>query len=243
MCCMGFRIENPGGSQQALEHGELLSTAGDSHAFVRPPVHPMERIDRQALTPNHGLRRHAAKPDVPAGHNTRFGGAVTLLHVPAVRMATIHAAMANIVDTADWFIHTRHYWLWAFAEQGLVFAQNSALGRITNPNDATSGGPGGLYGSVVEGPNGGMLPLLAASSPATSAPAPHNFRFGPHRLSAKKSLRKKPEVTSGKHRRASSAHEVLLRIHEVTFSVSWIKLTLSPQAGGGAMAHHTLQEN
>ncbi|KZV85239.1 hypothetical protein EXIGLDRAFT_262591 [Exidia glandulosa HHB12029] len=51
-----------------------------------------------------------------------------------VRMSSIRAAMANIVDVADWFLHTRHYYLWAFAEQGLVFAQNSALGRLNSAN-------------------------------------------------------------------------------------------------------------
>ncbi|KAH7092663.1 hypothetical protein BKA62DRAFT_723502 [Auriculariales sp. MPI-PUGE-AT-0066] len=168
----------------------VSSAAGDTHAFVRPPVagdaHPMERVDRQALArvvqlvyyilctryykPIMDYAGALPSPTVPSGTTPGSAERLTLLHVPAVRMATIRAAMANIVDTADWFIHTRHYWLWAFAEQGLVFAQNSALGRITNPNDASSSGPGGAYGSAVEGPNGGVLPSLAASSPATSAP-------------------------------------------------------------------------
>ena len=46
-----------------------------------------------------------------------------------LRMTSIRAGYCNMTDEVDWFLHTRSYWLWPFAEQALVFMLNASLGR------------------------------------------------------------------------------------------------------------------
>jgi len=58
-----------------------------------------------------------------------------------VREASLRAAMPNLIEASDWFIHTRHFWLWPFAEQALVFVQSGLLGRLETVFPARSAGP------------------------------------------------------------------------------------------------------
>jgi len=58
-----------------------------------------------------------------------------------VRETSLRAAMPNLIEASDWFIHTRHFWLWPFAEQALVFVQSGLLGRLETTFPARSAGP------------------------------------------------------------------------------------------------------